>query len=714
MSATDDKKRNIRNIGIIAHIDAGKTTTTERILFYSGKTHKIGEVHDGAATMDWMEQEQERGITITAAATRTSWKGTDINIIDTPGHVDFTIEVERSMRVLDGGVVVFDGSQGVEPQSETVWKQADKYGVPRIAFANKMDKTGGDFEMTYASIQKRLAGNKVVRAQLPIGRENEFAGVIDLVEMKAYEFKGNMGVEVVERAFPEDMRARAEECRLELIEKAAEQDDALMNKYLGGEELTVAEIKSGIRKGVISGSVFPLFCGSALANVGVQRVLDAVVDYLPSPLDINDGKISGTDVDDETKIIEFKQLDTEPLSALAFKIMTDPFVGRLTFVRVYSGVLKSGTAVYNANNGETERIGRIVEMHANNRKEVTEITAGNIAAVIGLKETKTGHTLCDKAHPIKLLSLDFPEPVISVSVEPKSKADQEKMGVALGKLAEEDPSFRIRSDSETGQTIIAGMGELHLDIIVDRMRREFKVECNVGAPQVAYRETITQGVKDQEYQYKKQTGGRGQFGHVVITFDPITEEMRKADPENFKDENRFINEISGWVIPREFIPGVEKGLNASYARGVIAGYPLVNVQATLTFGSYHDVDSNELSFRIAASKCFREASKKAKPILLEPIMKVEINTPEEYMGDILGDVNGKRGQINEMGDRGMAKIIQAHIPLSEMFGYSTALRSNSQGRATYAMEFSHYAPVPTNITEKIRTERGVKFEEDDE
>jgi elongation factor G len=545
MSATDDKKRNIRNIGIIAHIDAGKTTTTERILFYSGKTHKIGEVHDGAATMDWMEQEQERGITITAAATRTSWKGTDINIIDTPGHVDFTIEVERSMRVLDGGVVVFDGSQGVEPQSETVWKQADKYGVPRIAFANKMDKTGGDFEMTYASIQKRLAGNKVVRAQLPIGRENEFAGVIDLVEMKAYEFKGNMGVEVVERAFPEDMRARAEECRLELIEKAAEQDDALMNKYLGGEELTVAEIKSGIRKGVISGSVFPLFCGSALANVGVQRVLDAVVDYLPSPLDINDGKISGTDVDDETQVIEFKQLDTEPLSALAFKIMTDPFVGRLTFVRVYSGVLKSGTAVYNANNGETERIGRIVEMHANNRKEVTEITAGNIAAVIGLKETKTGHTLCDKAHPIKLLSLDFPEPVISVSVEPKSKADQEKMGVALGKLAEEDPSFRIRSDSETGQTIIAGMGELHLDIIVDRMRREFKVECNVGAPQVAYRETITQGVKDQEYSYKKQTGGRGQFGHVIITFEPITEEMRKADPENFKDENRFINEISG-------------------------------------------------------------------------------------------------------------------------------------------------------------------------
>lgn len=714
MSATDDKKRKIRNIGIIAHIDAGKTTTTERILFYSGKTHKIGEVHDGAATMDWMEQEQERGITITAAATKTAWNGHDINIIDTPGHVDFTIEVERSMRVLDGGIVVFDGSQGVEPQSETVWKQADKYGVPRIAFANKMDKTGGDFEMTFESIKKRLAGNKVVRAQLPIGRENEFCGVIDLVTMKAWEFKGNMGVEVVERAFPEDMRARAEACRLELIEKAAEQDDALMNKYLGGEELTIDEIKAGIRKGVLSGNVFPLFCGSALANVGVQKVLDGVVDYLPSPLDINEGTISGTDPDDDAKKVTFKQLDSEPLSALAFKIMTDPFVGRLTFVRVYSGVLKSGTAVTNANNGESERIGRIVEMHANNRKEITEISAGNIAAVIGLKETKTGHTLCDKAHPIKLLSLDFPEPVISVSVEPKSKADQEKMGIALGKLAEEDPSFRIRSDGETGQTIISGMGELHLDIIVDRMRREFKVECNVGAPQVAYRETITQLVKDQEFQYKKQTGGRGQFGHVIITFEPITEDMRKANPEEYKEENKFIDEIKWGVIPREFIPGVEKGLDASYARGVIAGYPMVNVQATLTFGSYHDVDSNELSFRIAASRCFREASKKAKPILLEPIMKVEISTPEEYMGDVLGDVNAKRGQINEMTDRGMAKIIAAFVPLSEMFGYSTSLRSMSQGRATYAMEFSHYSPVPANITEKIRTERGVKFEEDDE
>ena len=714
MSATDDKKRKIRNIGIIAHIDAGKTTTTERILFYSGKTHKIGEVHDGAATMDWMEQEQERGITITAAATKTAWNGHDINIIDTPGHVDFTIEVERSMRVLDGGIVVFDGSQGVEPQSETVWKQADKYGVPRIAFANKMDKTGGDFEMTFESIKKRLAGNKVVRAQLPIGRENEFCGVIDLVTMNAWEFKGNMGVEVVERAFPEDMRARAEACRLELIEKAAEQDDALMNKYLGGEELTIDEIKAGIRKGVLSGNVFPLFCGSALANVGVQKVLDGVVDYLPSPLDINEGTISGTDPDDDAKKVTFKQLDSDPLSALAFKIMTDPFVGRLTFVRVYSGVLKSGTAVTNANNGESERIGRIVEMHANNRKEITEISAGNIAAVIGLKETKTGHTLCDKAHPIKLLSLDFPEPVISVSVEPKSKADQEKMGIALGKLAEEDPSFRIRSDGETGQTIISGMGELHLDIIVDRMRREFKVECNVGAPQVAYRETITQLVKDQEFQYKKQTGGRGQFGHVIITFEPITEDMRKANPEEYKEENKFIDEIKWGVIPREFIPGVEKGLDASYARGVIAGYPMVNVQATLTFGSYHDVDSNELSFRIAASRCFREASKKAKPILLEPIMKVEISTPEEYMGDVLGDVNAKRGQINEMTDRGMAKIIAAFVPLSEMFGYSTSLRSMSQGRATYAMEFSHYSPVPANITEKIRTERGVKFEEDDE
>lgn len=618
------------------------------------------------------------------------------------------------MRVLDGGVVVFDGSQGVEPQSETVWKQADKYHVPRIAFANKMDKTGGDFEMTFESIKKRLAGNKVVRAQLPIGREGDFCGVIDLVEMKAYEFKGNMGIEVVERAFPEEMRAKAEGFRVELIEKAAEQDEALMEKYLGGEELTNEEIKSGLRKGVVSGNVFPLFCGSALANVGVQKVLDAVVDYLPSPLDIEGGVIKGTDPDDSEKEVIFKQIDTEPLSALAFKIMTDPFVGRITFVRVYSGILKSGTAVFNANNNDSERIGRIVEMHANNRKEITEITAGNIAAVIGLKNTKTGHTLCDKAHPVQLLSLEFPEPVISISVEPKSKADQEKMGLALGKLAEEDPSFRVRSDAETGQTIISGMGELHLDIIVDRMKREFKVECNVGAPQVAYRETITQGVKDQEQVYKKQTGGRGQFGHVVISFEPITEEMRKADPENYPKENRFIDEIKGGVIPKEFIPGVQKGLDGSYARGVIAGYPMVNVQATLTFGSYHDVDSNELSFRIAASKCFREASKKAKPILLEPIMKVEINTPEEYMGDILGDVNGKRGQINEMSDRGMAKIIAAYVPLSEMFGYSTALRSNSQGRATYVMEFSHYAPVPANITEKIRAERGVTFEEDDE
>lgn len=459
--------------------------------------------------------------------------------------MDFTIEVERSMRVLDGGIVVFDGSQGVEPQSETVWKQADKYGVPRIAFANKMDKTGGDFEMTFESIKKRLAGNKVVRAQLPIGREGDFCGVVDLVEMKAFEFHGNMGVEVVERAFPEDLRTKAEACRQELIEKAAEQDDALMEKYLGGQELTITEIKAGLRKGVISGNVFLLFCGSALSNVGVQKVLDAVVDYLPSPLDIHDGKIIGTDPDDDEKKVEFKQLDTEPLSCLAFKIATDPFVGRLTFVRVYSGVIKSGTSVYNANNGETERIGRIVEMHANNRKEITEITAGNIAAVIGLKNTKTGHTLCDAAHPIKLLSLEFPEPVIHISVEPKSKADQEKMGIALGKLAEEDPSFRIRSDAETGQTIIAGMGELHLDIIVDRMRREFKVECNVGAPQVAYRETITQAVKDQEHLYKKQTGGRGQFGHVIITFEPITPEMRKAEPEEYKEENRFINKITG-------------------------------------------------------------------------------------------------------------------------------------------------------------------------
>ncbi len=712
MAISTDLK-NIRNFGIAAHIDAGKTTTSERVLFYSGKTHKIGEVHDGGATMDWMEQEKERGITITSAATTTEWKGIQLNLIDTPGHVDFTIEVERSMRVLDGAVAVFDSSQGVEPQSETVWKQADKYVVPRIAFANKMDKTGASFKMTLDSIKTRLAGNKVVAIQLPIGEEGDFSGIIDLIAEKAYRFEGKMGENVVAFDIPESYKADVAKYREQVIEKAAEQTEELMNAYLENGTLTVEEIKKGLRIGVISNSVYPLMCGSALMNKGVQLVLDAVVDYLPSPLDVNEGTISGTDVDDVEKKITFKQDPKEPLTALAFKIATDPFVGRITFVRVYSGTLKSGSYVLNPVSGQKERIGRLLQMHANTRQEIEEIPAGNIGAVIGLKDTKTGDTLCENEKPVILERMEFPEPVISIAVEPKTKADQEKMGMALNKLAEEDPSFRVTSNAETGQTIIWGMGELHLEIIVDRMKREFKVESNVGAPQVAYRETITMPVADQDTKHSKQTGGRGQYGHVVISFEPISAEERKADPE-FKEENVFVNKVVGGVVPKEYIPGIEKGLRASWSRGMIAGYPVVDVRATLTFGSYHDVDSNELSFKLAASKCFREAAKKAKPILLEPVMLVEVNTPEEYMGEVLGNLNSKRGQITEMTERGMAKIVRAYVPLSEMFGYSTDLRSSSQGRATYTMEFSHYDPVPSNITEKIRAERGVKFEEDEE
>ncbi len=712
MAISTDLK-NIRNFGIAAHIDAGKTTTSERVLFYSGKTHKIGEVHDGGATMDWMEQEKERGITITSAATTTEWKGIQLNLIDTPGHVDFTIEVERSMRVLDGAVAVFDSSQGVEPQSETVWKQADKYVVPRIAFANKMDKTGASFKMTLDSIKTRLAGNKVVAIQLPIGEEGDFSGIIDIIAEKAYRFEGKMGENVVAFDIPESYKAEVASYREQVIEKAAEQTEELMNAYLENGTLTVEEIKKGLRIGVISNSVYPLMCGSALMNKGVQLVLDAVVDYLPSPLDVNEGTISGTDVDDVEKKITFKQDPKEPLTALAFKIATDPFVGRITFVRVYSGTLKSGSYVFNPVSGQKERIGRLLQMHANTRQEIEEIPAGNIGAVIGLKDTKTGDTLCDAEKPVILERMEFPEPVISIAVEPKTKADQEKMGMALNKLAEEDPSFRVTSNAETGQTIIWGMGELHLEIIVDRMKREFKVESNVGAPQVAYRETITMPVADQDTKHSKQTGGRGQYGHVVISFEPISAEERKANPD-FKEENVFVNKIVGGVVPKEYIPGIEKGLRASWSRGMIAGYPVVDVRATLTFGSYHDVDSNELSFKLAASKCFREAAKKAKPILLEPVMLVEVNTPEEYMGEVLGNLNSKRGQITEMTERGMAKIVRAYVPLSEMFGYSTDLRSSSQGRATYTMEFSHYDPVPSNITEKIRAERGVKFEEDEE
>lgn len=703
----------VRNIGIFAHIDAGKTTTTERILFYTGRIHKIGETHDGEGTMDWMEQEKERGITITSAATTAFWKDKQINIIDTPGHVDFTIEVERSLRVLDGGIAVFDGSQWVEPQSETVWKQADKYGVARIAFVNKMDKTGGDFYMTVDSIKKKLAGNKVVPIQLPLGLENDFYWVIDLVQMKAFTFEGEHGEKVVEIEIPADMKDKAESYRLELMEKVAEQDDALMEKYFAEGELTIEEIKKGLRKWVIANQLYPVVCGTALQNKWLQLVIDAACDYLPSPIDVNEGFIDTMNPDNKEEIKKVKMADDSSLWALAFKIATDPFVWRITFVRVYSGTLKSGSYVFNPVSWEKERVWRLVQMHANERKEIEEIRAGHIWAVIWLKDTKTGDTLCDMNDKFLVESMEFPEPVISISVEPKTKADQERMGMALNKLAEEDPSFRVSSNPETNQTIISGMGELHLDIIVDRMKREFKVECNVGAPQVAYRETIRNTVVDAECKYSKQSWGRGQYGHVVITFEPY-KEADSDDKDGIKLVNKFVNKVVWGTVPKEYVPGVEKWLNEAYGRWILAGYPMVDIKATLTFGSYHDVDSSELAFKIAASKAFRIACKKAQPVLLEPIMKVEINTPEEYMGDVLGQVNSKRGRIEEMGQRGLAKVITAYIPLSEMFGYSTELRSASQWRATYAMEFHHYDEVPANVATKIREERGFKLEEDED
>jgi len=702
----------VRNIGIFAHIDAGKTTTTERILFYTWKTHKIGEVHEWAATMDWMEQERERGITITSAATTAFWKDFQINIIDTPGHVDFTIEVERSLRVLDGWIAVFDGSQWVEPQSETVWKQADKYWVARIAFVNKMDKTGWDFYMTVDSIKTKLAWNKVVPIQLPIGHESDFMWVVDLVQMKAYTFKWEYWEKVVEIPIPEDLLDKAKSYRLELIEKVAEQDDALMEKYFAEWDLSVAEIKSGLRKWVIANKLYPVVCGSALQNKWVQLVIDAACDYLPSPIDVNWWFIDAMNPDNKEEIKKIKMTDDSPLLSLAFKIATDPFVWKITFVRVYSWVLKSGSYVYNPVSGEKERIWRLLQMHANQREEIEEIRAGHIGAVIWLKSTKTWDTLCDLNNKLLVESMDFPEPVIHISVEPKTKADQEKMAIALSKLAEEDPSFRVSSNPETNQTIISWMGELHLDIIVDRMKREFKVECNVGAPQVAYRETIKNPVFDVECKYAKQTWGRGQYWHVVITFEPYKE----AEPDDkwVKLTNKFVNKIVWGVIPKEYIPWVEKWLNEAYARWYLAWYPMVDIKATLTFGSYHEVDSSELAFKIAASKAFKEACKKANPVLLEPIMKVEISTPEEYMWDILWQVNSKRGRIEEMWQRGLAKIITAYIPLSEMFGYTTELRSASQWRATYSMEFHHYEEVPSNIAMKIREERGFKLEEDEE
>jgi len=689
--STEYSLEKTRNIGIMAHIDAGKTTFTERVLFYTGKKHKIGETHDGAADMDWMEQEKERGITITSAATTAFWKDHKINIIDTPGHVDFTVEVERSLRVLDGAIAVFDGAAGVEPQSETVWRQADKYNVPRLCFVNKMDKMGADFFMSLKSIRDRLS-EKAVAIQLPIGAEDDMSGVVDLLTRKAYKFEGNFGENIIDIEIPEDMKEKVEEYRSEMIEKVAECDDVLIEKYLGGEELSVDELKAAIRKGVISNQIYPVMCGTALQNIGVQLALDNVVAYLPSPLDVPE--LEATDLKDEEKKVIVRADSKEPLAALAFKVATDPFVGKLCFVRVYSGVLKSGTYVINTSTGSKERIGRLVRMHANHREEVTEVGAGDIAAVIGLKNTVTGNTLCDEERKLMLENIVFPEPVIKIAVEPKTKADQEKMGIALQKLAEEDPTFRVETDEETNQTLISGMGELHLDVIIDRMKREFNVEANVGSPQVSYRETIRQK-SEAEGKYIKQSGGRGQYGHCWIRVEP-QEEGAGAE---------FVDEIKGGVVPREYIPAIEKGVKEAMASGVLAGYPMVDIKTAVYDGSYHEVDSNESAFKMAAIFGFKEACKKAGAVLLEPIMKVEVTTPEDYMGSVVGDLNSKRGQIGQMGDRGNVKVIEAKVPLAEMFGYATQLRSMSQGRASYSMEFLHYAEVPKNVAAELIEKR---------
>ncbi len=676
-----------RNIGIMAHIDAGKTTFTERVLFYTGKKHKIGETHDGAADMDWMEQEKERGITITSAATTCFWRDHKINIIDTPGHVDFTVEVERSLRVLDGAIAVFDGAAGVEPQSETVWRQADKYRVPRLCFVNKMDKLGADFFMSLDSIRERLS-NKAVAVQLPIGAEDAMRGVIDLLEQKAYEFQGQFGEKVVEIDIPQDMKEQVDKYRNEMIERIVECDDTLTEKYLGGEDISVEELKQVMRKGVIADEIYPVFCGTALQNIGVQPTLDAIVEYLPSPLDLPD--IIGTDPRDEEKKITVKSDPSEPLVALAFKIATDPFVGKLCFVRVYSGTLRAGSYVLNTATGNKERVGRLVRMHANHREEVKEVAAGDIAAIIGLKNTITGNTLCDESRPVMLEAITFPEPVIKIAVEPKTKTDQEKMGMALQKLAEEDPTFRVETDEETNQTLISGMGELHLDVIVDRMKREFKVEANIGKPQVSYRETI-KSTAEAEGKYIKQSGGRGQYGHCWLRVEP------QEEGKGFE----FVDEIKGGVIPKEYIPAIEKGVKEAMDQGVLAGYPMVDIKATVYDGSYHEVDSSEAAFKMAAILGFKEACRRAQATILEPIMKVEVTTPEEYMGNIVGDLNSRRGQIDKMYDRGNVKVIDSRVPLAEMFGYATELRSMSQGRASYAMEFLHYREVPKNIMEDL-------------
>ncbi|MFH1233729.1 MAG: elongation factor G [Patescibacteria group bacterium] len=676
-----------RNIGIIAHIDAGKTTVSERILFYTGKKHKIGEVHDGEAEMDWMEQEQERGITITSAATTCFWKDCCINIIDTPGHVDFTAEVERSLRVLDGGVVVFDGVAGVEPQSETVWHQADKYKVPRIAFINKLDRTGSNFYADLDSIHKRLTKN-AFPIQLPIGAEDQFKGIIDLICQTARIFLDELGTKWEDVEIPLDMKDKVIEYRDKLVEAIVEDNEELMNKYLAGEEISIADLNKELRRAVIANRIVPVLCGSALKNKGVQLLLDAVIEYLPSPLDIP--AIFGFDPKDEEKKIEVKPDDNEPFTALAFKIATDPYVGKLCFIRVYSGVLNAGSYVLNTSSRERERIGRIVRLHANHREEIQKVYAGEIAAVIGLKNTVTSNTLCDEARPVVLETITFPEPVISVAIEPKTKADQEKMGIALAKLVEEDPTFRVRSDEETCQTIIAGMGELHLDIIVDRMRREFNVEANVGQPQVAYRETIKKSA-EAEGKYIRQSGGRGQYGHCWL----------KVEPQEEGKGFEFIDEVKGGSIPREYIAPIGKGVKEALDKGILAGYPIVDVKVTVFDGSYHEVDSSEASFKIAGSMAFQSAARNANPVILEPIMRVEVVTPEDFMGEVIGDLNSKRGQIDEMGDRANIKVIKAKVPLSEMFGYATQLRSMSQGRASYNMEFSHYSEVPKNVTEKI-------------
>ena len=691
---TDLKK--VRNFGIMAHIDAGKTTTTERILFYTGITHKIGEVHDGAATMDWMAQEQERGITITSAATTCFWNGIQLNIIDTPGHVDFTVEVERNLRVLDGAVAVFDGKEGVEPQSETVWRQADKYDVPRICFVNKMDKLGADFYFTVDTIIKRL-GAKPLVIQLPIGAESSFEGVVDLVEMRALTWRGDakgdvkLGAEYAIEEIPADLVDKANEYREVLLETVAETDEVLLEKHFGGEELTVDEIKGAIRKLTIASEIYPVLCGSAFKNRGVQPMLDAVVDYLPSPLDMP--AIEGHDVRDEEKVIERHADSTEPFSALAFKIMTHPFFGRLTYIRVYSGKLDSGAQVINSTKGKKERIGKIFQMHANKENPVDGVTAGHIYAVIGLKDTTTGDTLSDPANQVILESMTFPEPVIEVAIEPKTKADQEKLGTAIQKLAEEDPTFRTEQNQETGQTIIKGMGELHLDILVDRMKREFNVEANVGKPQVAYRETLRRKVEKYDYTHKKQTGGSGQFAKVQITLEPL-----EVTPET---NYEFVNATTGGRVPREYIGSVDHGIQDAMQVGVLAGYPTVGVKATLVDGASHDVDSSEMAFKIAGSMAYKEAARKADPVLLEPLMAVEVRTPEEYMGDVIGDLNSRRGQIQSMTDATGVKVVTAKVPLSEMFGYVGDLRSKTSGRAVYSMTFDSYSEVPKNVAEEI-------------